>query len=71
MRFPRLFKVRMVTVFDVMAYGPKTAVQIVVDNLREKNIELDELEFKAEDTSKTKKQKWVPATELPEVGPGL
>ena len=45
----RWFKVRIVTEFDVNAPGPKTAIQIVLDNLRDTNIELDELEFEARD----------------------
>ena len=44
---PRWFKVRIVTEFNVHASGPKTACAITLDNLRERMIELDELEFKA------------------------
>lgn len=49
LRGPRWFKVRIVNEFHVLASGPKTACTITLDNLRERMIELDELEFKAKE----------------------
>ena len=56
-RFPRWFKVRIVSEFDVFATGPKTATKAVLDGLRDNMIELDELELKARDMKLQTKHK--------------